>query len=192
MIPFPDKKYDIIYADPAWNIVKSGDGYFGDGGVEGKAGTLKPDYPLMTTKEIMNLPVQDISKDDCLLFMWIVSSMLEDSIEVGKTWGFTYSTIAFVWEKQIPIVATYTMRDCEICLLFKRGKIPRPIVSRSERQFLSCKRGKHSEKPLEIKHRIDKMFPIQSKIELFARPLPMFSDADGGWDYWGNEVETLP
>ena len=188
MIPFPDKKYDIIYADPAWNIVPNGDGYFGDGGVEGKAGTIKPDYPLMETHEIMALPVKNISADNSLLFMWFVPSMLDDAMRVGKAWGFTYSTFAFVWDKQIPIVATYTMRDCEFCLLFKRGKIPQPRGKRNIRQFLSCKRGAHSVKPLEIKHRITEMFPTQSKIELFARPLPMFKGLDDGWSYWGNEA----
>jgi len=44
-------------------------------------------------------------------------------------------------------------------------------------------RGKHSDKPNEIRTRIETMFPTQNKIELFAR------QKTEGWDVWGNEVE---
>ena len=99
-----------------------------------------------------------------------------------------YITVGFMWDKQLPLQGNYTMATCEMCLIFKKGKIPQPRGKRNIRQFLSVKRGKHSAKPLQVRHRITEMFPTQSKIELFARPLPMFKDVDDDWDYWGNEV----
>jgi len=45
-------------------------------------------------------------------------------------------------------------------------------------------RTKHSKKPDEIRKRIERMFPSQTKIELFAR------EKIKGWDVWGNEVES--
>ena len=46
MIPFPDKKYDIIYADPPWS--------YSDNGCNGNAADH---YPTMTVEEICKLPV---------------------------------------------------------------------------------------------------------------------------------------
>ena len=182
MIPFPDKRYDIIYADPPWQDK----GLLRNGVRTYQASDI---YPTMSQQDICNLPVPTIVSDDCLLFLWTISGHLPESIEMGNLWGFEYKAIGFVWYKHAPIKACYTMSDCELCLIFKRGKIPQPRGKRNIRQFLSCKRGRHSEKPLEIKHRITEMFPTQSKIELFARPdTPLFPDTQ--WDYWGNEVDT--
>jgi len=77
---------------------------------------------------------------------------------------------------------SYTMSECEICLIGKKGKIPQPRGARNIRQFLSEKKTRHSAKPVEIRNRIEQMFPTQDKIELFAR------NKTDGWDVWGNEV----
>jgi site-specific DNA-methyltransferase (adenine-specific) len=44
-------------------------------------------------------------------------------------------------------------------------------------------RGKHSAKPEEVRGRIERMFPDQAKLELFAREMV------DGWDSHGDEVE---
>ena len=79
------------------------------------------------------------------------SPMLDDGIELMKKWGFKYSTIAFIWHKQRANPGHYTMSECEICLVGRRGKIPTPRGARNVRQFLSEMRGKHSAKPTEIR-----------------------------------------
>ena len=179
MKTFPDKKYDIIYADPPWKY---------KGARIGTGSHVETPYPEMTIAELCDLPVSDIADDDCLLFMWVISQELHNAIDVAKAWGFKYTTIGFVWDKHNPTISYYTLGQCEICLIFKKGKIPKPRGKRNMRQFLSCKKGGHSVKPLEIQHRITEMFPTQSKIELFARPSPLFKGLEDGWDYWGNEV----
>ena len=136
----------------------------------------------MTLKDLKALDVKSISDKNCMLFLWVVSPMLKEGIEVMEAWGFKYATIAFIWHKQRTNPGHYTMSECEICLVGKRGKIPNPRGSRNERQFLSELRTKHSKKPNEIRNRISKMFPEQTKIELFAR------QRHEGWDAWGNEV----
>ena len=173
MIPFPDKKYDIIYADPPW--------HFNDD-------QLSANYQSMDYFQLCMLPIHKISNDNCLLFLWVVSPELDQGLIVGKSWGFDYKTVAFVWEKQARNPGNYTMSQCELCLVFKKGNIPQPRGKRNINQFLSVKRGKHSVKPLEVRDRITEMFPTQSKIELFARPSPLFKVLDDGWDAWGNEV----
>ena len=176
MIPFPDKEYDIIYADPAWNI----------SGRTLPHGDITVPYNTMKTGEIKAIPVETLTSENCLLFMWVVNSMLEDAFEVGKAWGFQFSTVGFIWEKQEYMPGGYNLVSTEQCFIFRKGNVPEPRGKRNIKQFLSCKRGRHSEKPKEIRHRITEMFPTQSKIELFARP--DWTDYDRGWDYWGNEV----
>jgi N6-adenosine-specific RNA methylase IME4 len=76
----------------------------------------------------------------------------------------------------------YTLSYCELCLVFKRGKIPKPRGARNVKQLVRVPRGKHSQKPLEVLHGIEKMFPTQNRIELFARHKPQ------NWDVWGLDV----
>ena len=75
------------------------------------------------------------------------------------------------------------MSSCELCLLFKKGKIPKDRVRNpGTKQFISEPISKHSKKPEEIYERIEQLFPISNKIELFAR------NKRKGWDSWGNEI----
>ena len=169
-------KYQIIYADPPWK-------YGGSGGT--KWSPASEYYPVMSFEELMSMKpvINNISDKDCLLFMWVVSSALDKCIEVGKSWGFNYITVAFVWYKQRANVGNYTMSGCELCLLFKKGKIPSDRVRNpGQKQFYSEPVTIHSRKPLEFADRIKKMYPISKKIELFAR------NKHDGFDCWGNDI----
>ena len=181
MIPLPEKKYDIIYADPPWDH----GGRWWRKGTNGKVveKSVRDHYPVMSFKELKALPVIDVAGDNSLLFLWVISSKFLECVDVAKSWGFKYITVVFVWHKDSHFVlGSYTHGECELCLICRRGKIPQPRGSRKERQFIMAKRGKHSEKPVEARKRIERMFPTQSKIELFAR------ERVEGWDVWGNEV----
>jgi N6-adenosine-specific RNA methylase IME4 len=171
-------KYNIIYADPAWEyntkecLAKTSI----------LNGEINTHYNTLTMDGLKSLNVESLADDDCLLFIWVVSPMLDEGIEVLKSWGFKYATIAFIWHKQKTNPGHYTMSECEICLVGKRGRIPTPRGARNVRQFLSEMRGKHSAKPIEIQKRIELMFPTQNKLEMFAR------NKREGWHSWGNEV----
>lgn len=173
-----NSKYNIIYADPPWQY-RSKECLAEKSILNGK---LNQHYSTMTLSELKTLPIPRLCKDNCLLFLWVVSPMLDDCIEVLKEWGFKYSTVGFVWNKQRTNPGSYTMSECELCVIGKKGKIPSPRGARNIRQYLSEKRTIHSAKPIEIRKRIELMFPQQNKIELFAR---QYAD---GWDCWGNEV----
>lgn len=172
-------KYQIIYADPAWQ--------YNTKECLAKTSILNGDinthYSTMTLSELKKLNVKDISEKDSMLFLWVVSPMLKEGIEVMEAWGFKYATIAFVWHKQRTNPGHYTMSECEICLVGKRGKIPTERGSRNTKQFLSEMRGKHSAKPFEIRNRIEKMFPTHKRIELFAR------QKVEGWDAMGFDID---
>lgn len=177
--PLPDKQYGIIYADPPWH-------YGGKLQHEGKkgdyAGGCNDYYQSVPTEEMAKLSVPDIMSGDCLLFMWTTNPHLPQAIALGMAWGFQYSTVAFVWDKKIHNPGRYTLSQCELVLLFKSGKIPSPRGRRNIRQLYSQKRGRHSEKPAEIRDAIVEMFPSQPRIELFAR------EKFDGWDVWGNDI----
>jgi N6-adenosine-specific RNA methylase IME4 len=174
-------KYSIIYADPPWDY-KGQTQHNGKGGQE-TGGAIKH-YSCMKLSELKTLPVNDLADEDCLLFMWTSSPHLDQAIELLKAWGFSYATVAFVWDKVKVNPGFYTMSQCEIVLVGKKGKIPSPRGSRNTRQFLSEVRGKHSEKPDEIRARIEEMFPSQRKLEMFARK------SSEGWDVFGDEVDN--
>lgn len=173
------KKYQIIYADPPWECSNQN---------VAKVSYIKSSgsfhYNSMKLKDICNLPVNKIADNDSLLFLWVRSPALDWGLEVGNAWGFKFSTVAFVWDKQRILPSFYTPSQVELCLVFKKGRIPTPRGSTKEHQFLSEKRTQHSKKPETIRNRIMNMFPTQNKIELFAR------QKTEGWDVWGNEVDS--
>jgi len=171
--------FSIIYADPPWDY----DGRQQHGKKEENKSVVDH-YNTMTLKQLKELKVPSICDADCLLFLWTSSPHLPQALELMEAWGFDYKTIAFVWEKQKTNPGYYTMSQCELCLVGKKGSIPKPRGTRNEKQFISEMRGKHSEKPQEIRLRIQRMFPTQKKVELFARV------ASVGWAVWGNEVEN--
>lgn len=176
MIP-TGKQYDIIYADPPWEYRCKEPA---DGNPMRTGAHMH--YPTMSEDELKLLKVQDLAANDCLLFMWTTGPKLDVAFDVGFGWGFKYATVGFVWDKRRVNAGYYTMSQCEFCLIFKRGRIPKPRGARNVRQFASIDRGSHSVKPAEVRDRIDEMFPHHSKIELFAR------QRFPGWDAWGNEV----
>ena len=173
--------FGIIYADPPWAYRET----VFKGGTGGKQGhsAARMHYPTMNTRGISELPVQQIADKDCLLFLWATSPNLPEAFKVLTAWGFKYATVAYIWDKQRVNPGYYTMSQCEMVLVAKRGKIPRPRGARNIRQLVSEKATRHSNKPEEVRRRIEAMFPEQRKIELFARGVPA-----PGWTAWGKEV----
>ena len=174
-------RYEILYADPPWDY--KGQRQHNGKGKKETGGAIEH-YPTMTLKELKKLDIGSICAENCLLFMWSSSPHLDQAIDLMKAWGFRWATVGFVWDKQRVNPGFYTMSQCELCLIGKRGKIPKPRGARNIRQLVSELRGKHSAKPAEVRTRIELMFPTQNKVELFSR------DVTPGWDIWGNEVNS--
>lgn len=187
--PLPDAKFSIIYADPPWHYngklqydrtacSTNNRGWRKD--IFISAASFK--YPTLKTSSLKKLNVADIAESDSLLFMWTTNPHLSQAIDLGNSWGFEYKTVAFVWNKMVHNPGQYTLSYCELCLLFKKGRIPKPRGARNIKQLVNVPRTKHSEKPISVAENIEKMFPSQSKIELFAR-----RERDG-WVTWGLEA----
>lgn len=173
-IPFPNKKYKTIYADPPWMEV---------GGGKIKRGA-NAHYPLMKTKDIIKLPVQNICEDNCHLYLWTTNNFLPNALEVMKAWGFTYKTI-ITWGKDKFGLGQYFRGQTEHCLFGVKGHLPYKIINNKRQQgttLLLSPRRKHSQKPDEMRSMIEKV-SYEPRIELFAR------EHFEGWDCWGNEIE---
>ena len=180
--PLPSGQYEIIYADPPWDY-KGQLQHAGEGSQD--TGGAVRHYPTVTLDDLKTLNVPSICSQDCLLFMWATNPHLDQAIDLGKAWGFAWATVAFVWDKVRVNPGFYTMSQCELCLVFKRGKIPSPRGARNIRQLVTAKRGMHSQKPDEVRLRIEKMFPALRKIELFAREQDGLDFSDYSWTEWG-------
>jgi ParB/RepB/Spo0J family partition protein len=174
-IPLPPGKYNIIYADPPWQ--------YWEGGEKNQS----KHYPTMTIEEIKNLPVQDLSADNCILFLWATSPMLPEAIEVMKAWGFSYSTVGFVWVKSLKDgtgfafgLGQWTRTNAEYCLIGTKGHIERKDASIP--QIVYAPREEHSKKPDIVRNLIVKLVGDLPRIELFAR------QKTEGWAVWGNEI----
>ena len=186
MIPFPDKKYNIIYADPPWHY---GSKSRVNNSTGRKSVPLSEHYETMSLQEIKELPVKNITENDAVCFMWVTDSHLDEALEVYTAWGFKYKTIAFNWIKTTSKgnycknVAPWTMKSSEICLLGVKGAMSKYKQANNIESLVIAERTKHSKKPQEVKNRIELLFGGDlPKIELFAR-----QETDG-WDAWGNEV----
>ena len=181
MIPFPDKKYNIIYADPPWKFKTYSD--------KGKDRSPEKHYLCMSEKDISNLPIQSITKDNCILFLWVTYPCLLQGIKTITDWGFTYKTCGFSWMKKNKKsdslfwgLGYWTRANNEICLLATKGKPKR--VSSSVHQIIYEPIEQHSKKPDCVRNKIVKLCGDVPRIELFARKKTQ------GWDVWGNEVCT--
>jgi len=183
MILFPDKKYNIIYADPAWSY----QAWKKD--AKAAAGLAEHHYDTMSIEDICNLPVKDIADQQCVLFMWVTYPQLKDSMKVIESWGFKYKTVAFTWVKRYSKNKEYckglgywTRSNAEICLLATKGTANKLVVDRTVTQIIDSVRERHSKKPDEARDRIVQLLGDIPRIELFAR------ETADGWDSWGNEV----
>lgn len=93
----PNKKYEVIYADPLWDY---------GGKMQYDKSSLKDEnigfeknvfisaasfkYPTLKIKELKELNVSSIASDNYILFMWTTDPQMANSIELGLSWGFEY------------------------------------------------------------------------------------------------------
>ena len=190
-IPFPNKKYNIIYADPPWS--------YRTWTAKGGHKSASAHYKTMDIEDIKSLPIQDICEKDCVLFIWVTFPNLIEGIDTLSSWGFTYKTCGFVWvktNKNYNINQTsflpqdsfntfyglgyWTRANSELCLIGTKGKIRRQ--SNSVHQIIYDPIREHSRKPECTRDKIVELMGDIPRIELFAR------QKHEGWDAWGNEV----
>ena len=171
-----NKKYNIIYADPAWDVKRGP-----DWNSNGPSNPLP--YPTMSVEQIKKLPVKDIADKDCYLFLWTINKYIKESYEVAEAWGFKVSCM-LTWCKPkhgIGIGGTF-VQTTEHLLFCRKGTLN--AKKRIDTTWFLHNRLKHSEKPKMFRNLIIEVAGDLPRIELFAR------EREIGWDVWGNEVES--
>jgi len=167
-------KYQIVYADPAWKI-----SYYPR---ENRKKMKWENYPTMKLEDIKALPVNDITADNSVLFLWATNTFLPQALEVIKEWGFKYHC-TIVWKKDNGITMRGVHRTVEFLLFAYKGSFPNIGSGKPLPCHVEHKRGKHSEKPNVFREIIVSKFGNLPRLEMFAR------QKINGWHVWGNEVE---
>lgn len=173
----------VLCLDPPWR--------FGDA-LPGKKRGASRNYDTMTVEQLCDMRLPDLA-DDCYLFMWRVSAMVEEAYLVMRHWGFVPKS-EIVWQKQTRKGLPWfgmgrTVRAAhETCIVAARGR-PRPLV-RNVRSIFAApvpddpanpKRYLHSGKPEDFYRLVETLAP-GPYVEMFARR------RRAGWICSGNEL----
>lgn len=171
---FPEKKYNIIYADPPWEVKR--------GPLWNSNGPSRPlPYPTMPLDDIKQLNVKNICDKNCHLYLWTINKYIKESYEVAKEWGFNVSCL-LTWCKPkhgIGLGGTF-IQTTEHLLFCRKGNLP--SKKRIDTTYFEQKRLSHSTKPPFFRDLIVAVSGDLPRIELFARK------KYEGWDAWGNEI----
>lgn len=166
------RKFATIYVDPPWPV----------GGAE-------KHYPLMTLRQIADMPVADLAEDNSHLWLWTSNKTLREGYDIAEAWGFTVKA-PLHWIKFRLGLGSNLRNASETLLFCTRGKAP--VRFRSQPTWVNAPVQEHSRKPEEFFAIIERVSP-GPYLELFARRRPP-SNAD--WSAWGNELEhcdiTIP
>ena len=166
----------VLVADPPWRH---------DDQLPGpKRGASKHYKSTMSVEEICGFEIPRMHEDSHL-FLWRVSSMVEEAYAVVRAWGFE-PTSEIVWVKRTKTGKRHfgmgrTVRgEHESCIVARRGRPP--IRSASVRSTFEGPVGAHSEKP-DAFFRLIEELTFGPYHELFARRRRGY-----GWTCEGNEL----
>lgn len=163
--------YTVLCADPPWRY---------DANATPDLRSIENHYPTMTLEDIKALPVP--AADDSVLFLWATSPKLTEALDVMAAWDFGYRT-CMVWVKDRIGMGYYARQQHELLLIGKRGNLRVPDPEDRPASVITAPRVEHSTKPAEAYAAIERMYPDQPRVELFAR------GARPGWAVWGNQAQ---
>lgn len=164
-------RYDMIMIDPPWQFET-----YSEAG-EGKSAAAQ--YRLMSADELLALPVGDLARDDCMLWLWATAPLLDLAMACLPAWGFRYTTMG-AWDKR-RWGTGYVLRSvCEPFLIATRGA-PK-IDGRSVPNLISESRREHSRKPEAAYAAAERMMPRARRADLFSRRTRK------GWEAWGDQT----
>lgn len=166
----PAGRFAVLLADPPWQL-----------GSPESSRAPENHYPTLPLADIKAIDVP--AADDAVLFLWAVSSLLRETLDVVEAWGFTYAT-SIVWVKPRIGLGAWVRHRHELLLVARRGDISPPPADARPDSVIEAPNRRHSEKPERVYALIERAYPRARKLELFARGRPR-----PGWAAWGNEVE---
>jgi N6-adenosine-specific RNA methylase IME4 len=170
----------VIYADPPWV-------YETWGPTAGVHSTAANHYGTQAIDEIAALPVEALAADDCALLLWCIGPHIAKGThtKIIEAWGFVPSAVEFVWIKTNADGSLFTgmghstRSNGEYVILATKGSPLR--LAADVHQVVMAPVGEHSEKPEEVRRRIERLFP-GPYLELYGRKPAL------RWTVWGNEI----
>lgn len=167
----------VVVADPPWCF---------DDKLPGEGRGADKHYPTLSVDEICDFYAPYDTGDAQYLFLWRVSSMVEEAYQVVRAWGFVPKT-ELVWVKKTATgkrwfgMGHHVRAEHETCIIATR-KGARPRV-RNIRSTFEAPAGRHSEKPDEFYALVEQLCE-GPYVEFFARRLRE------NWQCFGNELEV--
>ncbi len=173
--PLPAGKFAVIMADPPWSISTS------DWDIKWQPeDTIANKYPRLSIEAIKSITVEDVSAEDCSLFLWTTHTLLPAALDVMSSWGFKYHC-CITWDKGGGFTHCGFHRRTEFLLYGYRGKMNMPQRGEAFPTLIVERARGHSEKPEEAYRLVEMKFD-DGRLEMFAR------EEREGWTQWGNEV----
>lgn len=176
-----ENRYDLILADPPWKQSKGG-----KKSVRANSSGRPLDYQVCTLEEIEEHLKAAVSLmgENSILFLWTIDKYLFEAQEIAERLGYKLHA-RLIWNKVTGIPAAFTVRyGHEYLLYMYKGKLrPVALEERGKIHTVFTERvQRHSQKPEISFDIIERSYPTEKKIELYARR------TRPGWDCWGNEV----
>lgn len=176
-----ENRYDLILADPPWKQSKGG-----KKSVRANSSGRPLDYQVCTLEEIEEHLKAAVSLmgENSILFLWTIDKYLFEAQEIAERLGYKLHA-RLIWNKVTGIPAAFTVRyGHEYLLYMYKGKLrPVALEERGKIHTVFTERvQRHSQKPEISFDIIERLYPTEKKIELYARR------TRPGWDCWGNEV----
>lgn len=182
-------KFDIILTDFPW-----GEGIYGKRNNKNTkfGGGAEHHYPTMSKQQILDFKtkIDSVSKEDCMMLMWVTGPSLEFGMQTMSHFGFEYKTIGMTWvkiskDKNPRILPSYYFgSNTELLLIGIKGKNKGKFKPDKKLlgQVILSELREHSRKPEESYEKIQLAYPNLSKYEFFSR------QNRNGWVCDGNEV----
>lgn len=169
----PKGKYNVLLIDPPWQYKNTG--------VEG---AVSREYPTMSIEELSEIPIKEITTENAVMFLWITNPILEEGFELIKNWGFSYKTnMVYIKKGGAPGIGFYVRGCHELLLICIKGSFL-PLTKEYVSSVIETNRLPHSQKPEIVYEIIEKLYPNQKYLELFARN----NKKRKNWTYWGQEA----
>lgn len=196
--------YQLLYADPPWSYSNTAS----NGAAEDHYGTMSitdlkclPVWSLAAENSVLAMWYTGNHVKEAIAlaeawgftiktmkgFTWVKLNQLAEhhinkALQAGEVEDF-YDLLSLLNRQTRMNGGNYTRANSEDCLIAVRGAgLER--ISASIKQVVYSPLGEHSEKPWEVRSRLEQLYGDVRCIELFSRC------AASGWDHWGKQAPS--
>lgn len=166
---FDGLRFAAIYADPPWAYSN-----------QSTRAATDNHYGTMSIDDLCQMPVKDLSADECHLHLWTTNAFLREAFDVIDAWGFEYKSTA-IWCKPQIGIGNYVRVSHEFVLIAVKGDC-KSFKQKNIRSWFEADRTKHSSKPDYWRKVVEDNSPNGLRLELFGR------ERVPGWHIFGNQI----